>query len=242
MHRVGLRITQLWQAETRLLVSVFSIACLLLIFSLIADEVLEGSTSGFDRAVMLAFRNTGNPSDPTGPSWLPEMVRDITALGSFAVLGILLLAVVGYLLLAGQRAAACLMLAAVLGGIALNSLLKFAFARPRPDFIVPAVKVSTASFPSGHAALSAIAYLTIAALLARTTGSRRLRIYFVSIGITLTLLVGVSRVYLGVHYPSDVLAGWCIGSAWALGCWAVMTRLQRGGRMEPPRKATDASP
>ena len=126
------------------------------------------------------------------------------------------------------------MLAAVLGGVAMNSLLKVGFARPRPDFVAPAAKVFTASFPSGHAALSAITYLTLAALLPRTTRSRRLRVYFVTIGITLTLLVGVSRVYLGVHYPTDVLAGWCIGSAWALGCWAIMTRLQRRGRVEPP--------
>lgn len=234
MNRVGSQISRRWAGDTALLFSVFSVAGLLLIFGLVADAVLEGSTSEFDRSVIQIFRDA-NGLKLLGPTWLPEIIRDLTSLGSFVVLGIVLLAVVGYLLLAGSPAAASLMLAAVLGGVALNSALKYSFARPRPEFIVPGAKVFTASFPSGHAALSAITYLTIAALLAGTTKSARLRIYFVSVGVSLTLLVGVSRVYLGVHYPSDILAGWCVGSAWALGCWAVMTSLQRKGRMEPPR-------
>jgi undecaprenyl-diphosphatase len=235
MQHISQGIRKLWQAETRLLVSVLVVAGLLLVFGVIADEVMEGSTSAFDRYVILAFR-AGDASTPIGPPWVQEMARDITALGSFAVLGIMLFAVVGYLLLAGKRAAAWLILTAVLGGVAMNSLLKLGYARPRPDFVAPAARVFTASFPSGHAAISAITYLTLAALLARTTPSRRLGIYFVIIGVTLTLLVGISRVYLGVHYPTDVLAGWCIGSAWAMGCWAIMTRLQRRGEIEPPDK------
>jgi undecaprenyl-diphosphatase len=226
----------LWHAETWLLVSVFLAAALLLAFGFIADEVMEGSTATFDRSIILLFRSgSDNVSGPIGPPWVREMARDITALGSVAVLGIVSFVVVAYLLLAKSAAAALLVLVSVLGGVTINSLLKLQFARPRPDFFVPAAKVFTASFPSGHAALSAITYLTLAALLARTTVNRRLRYYFVAIAVALTFMIGVSRVYLGVHYPTDVLAGWCIGSAWALICWAIMTRLQHQGQIEPPR-------
>jgi undecaprenyl-diphosphatase len=113
-------------------------------------------------------------------------------------------------------------------------LLKYAFARPRPDVVPPAVEVFTASFPSGHAALSAITYLTLAAILGRTQPAVSIRIYFVVLAAFVTGLVGVSRVYLGVHYPTDVLAGWCIGAAWALGCWALTSWLQSRGGVEPP--------
>jgi undecaprenyl-diphosphatase len=234
MQTVGKLVAKLWPAETRLLVFLLAIAGLLLTFGLIADVAMEEEVSAFDRSVLLTFRAAPDSAEPIGPHWLQGGARDITALGSFAVLGIVLIAVVGYLLLIGRRVAAWLMLGAVLGGVALNSVLKLFFARPRPELVAPAVKVYTASFPSGHAAISAITYLTLAALLARTTTSRRIRTYFIAIGVLLTFLIGLSRVYLGVHYPTDVIAGWCLGSAWALACWAVMTRLQQRGEAEPP--------
>jgi undecaprenyl-diphosphatase len=224
-----------WHAETWLLVSVFIVAALLLTFGFIADEVVGGSTTALDQSIILLFRSgSDNLSGPIGPPWVREMARDITSLGSIAVLGIVSFVVAAYLLLAKSRAAALLVLVAVLGGLAINGVLKIQFARPRPDLFVPAAKVFTASFPSGHAAYSAITYMTLAALLARTAESRRLRIYFVAVAVTLTFMIGVSRVYLGVHYPTDVLAGWCVGSAWALLCWTIMTRLQHRGRIEPP--------
>ncbi len=163
-----------------------------------------------------------------------EAARDVTSLGSVIVLGIITFAVLGYLFLANKPAVASLMLIAVFGGIALNNLLKFVFARPRPDFVTHLARVFTSSFPSGHATLSAITYLTIGALLARTYPTITMNLYFMSLAVILTVLIGVSRIYLGVHYPTDILGGWCIGAAWAIGCWVLMARLQETGQVEPP--------
>ncbi len=216
------------------MISVLTIAVLLFAFGFIAQDVAEGKQLTFDRHVMLALRNTANPSVPIGPAWLQEAARDITSLGSSVVLGMITFAIAGYLFLAHKPAVAWLMLIAVLGGIALNNLLKLAFARPRPDFITHAVRVFTTSFPSGHATLSAITYLTIGALLARTHPSLTMSLYFMSFATLLTVLVGVSRIYLGVHYPTDIFGGWCIGAAWAMGCSVLMAWLQNAGQVEPP--------
>jgi undecaprenyl-diphosphatase len=231
---------KLARVEAALLLSVFAVGGLLLAFGLLAEEVMEGGTAAFDRHIILAFRSSEN-SMPVGPLWVQEMARDITSLGSFAVLGILVLIATGYLFLTRKPAAAWLLLSAVLGGVVLNTLLKLVFARPRPDFIAPAARVFTPSFPSGHAALSAITFLTLASLLARTTDDRATRIFCIAVGIVLTLMVGISRIYLGVHYPTDVFAGWCLGSAWALTCWLVMRQLQHEGRVEAPEPASDTN-
>jgi undecaprenyl-diphosphatase len=213
---------------------ILTIAGLLLAFGFIGQEVVKGKTLAFDREVMLALGGSADPRVPIGPTWLPEAARDVTSLGSIIVLVIITLAVVGYLFLAGRSAVAWLMLIAVFGGIALSDLLKFAFGRARPDVVTPLARVFTTSFPSGHATLSAITYLTIGAILARSQLSSTLSVYFMSLAAFLTVLVGMSRIYLGVHYPTDVLAGWCIGAAWALGCWAITAYLQSVGQVEPP--------
>ena len=211
-----------------------TIAVLLFAFGFIAQDVAQGRLLAFDRHVILALRSSANPSAPIGPAWLQEAARDITSLGSSIVLGIITFAVFGYLFLAGKPAVAWLILIAVLGGVALNNLLKFVFARPRPDFVTHAVRVFSTSFPSGHATLSAITYLTLGALLARTDPSLTMSLYFMSLAIFLTVIIGVSRIYLGVHYPTDIFGGWCIGAAWAMGCSVLMEWLQNAGQVEPP--------
>ena len=203
-------------------------------FIALADEVREGETQSFDRALLLALRNPQDPADPIGPGWLEEAARDITGLGGYAVLAIVTLAALAYLLLAGKRAAALLVLVAIIGGMLLSTGLKLGFERARPDLVPHGTRVYTASFPSGHAMLSAVTYLTLGALLTRVQERRRIQAFLMGLALVLTLLVGISRVYLGVHWPSDVMAGWAVGAAWAALCWFVALQLQRTGAVEDP--------
>jgi undecaprenyl-diphosphatase len=193
------------------------------------DDVQEGDTREVDEAIILAFRVPGDPTDPIGAPWLEEAVRDITALGSTPILVIAVLAVVGFLMLAKAWRPAIFTLAASGGGLALSSLLKEVIDRPRPDLVPHGNIVFTASFPSGHSMMSAVVYFTLAALIARLIERKRLKGYALGVAMVLTLLVGVSRVYLGVHWPSDVLAGWAAGAAWALGCWLIARWIGLGG-------------
>lgn len=231
-------IARLGAREVGPLIAVFFGAALVLGFGFLASEVVEGDTRDFDMAVLMAFRTPGLPEDLLGPPWVEEMVRDVTALGSYAFILIIVAASVGYLLLVHKYALALLVIAAELGGMLISTLLKTAFDRPRPD-IEHAARVFTTSFPSGHATLSAVTFLTLGALLTRTSADERVKLYFIALAVFLTVIVGTSRVYLGVHYPSDVLAGWCIGSAWAVLCWVVALWLQRRGNVE---RAQDVVP
>lgn len=214
--------------EVRLLVSIAAASGLILTFLHIADEMIEGEMEAFDRAVLMLFRDPANMDTTIGPAWLHEMVRDITALGSFALLGLIVVAVCIYLLLARMRAEAMLVAVSVVGGTILSTVLKMGYNRPRPDLTVMSTQF-TASFPSGHAMLSAVTFLTLGALLARFAPTRALRIFSICAAIFLTFIVGTSRLYMGVHYPSDVLAGWCLGAAWALLCSAIASKMQHEG-------------
>lgn len=216
------------RTEARLLASIAVIGGLIVAFLQIADAMSKGRMEAFDRSILMVFRDPANLDQVIGPAWVHEMVRDITALGSFAVLGLIVLAVCIYLLLARRRADALLVAVTVLGGTLLSTLLKMGYARPRPDLAAMSQQF-TASFPSGHAMLSAVTFLTLGALLVRLAPTRALQVFSLAAAIFLTLLVGSSRLYMGVHYPSDVLAGWCLGTAWALLCTSVAVALQRRG-------------
>jgi undecaprenyl-diphosphatase len=198
----------------------------------IADEVTEGESGHTDEWILQALRERHDPSDPVGPRWMEEAARDVTGLGGYAVLPLLIAAVVGYLLMARHYPAALFVLAAALGGLLLSHLLKGFYARPRPDLVPHLAQVSTSSFPSGHAMLSAVVYLTLGALLARFSRGWWTKLYFVTVAVVLTFLVGMTRIYLGVHYPTDVAAGWSAGVAWAVLCWLVARQLQRHGVVE----------
>ena len=195
----------------------------LLGFVFLADEVSEHETQSFDESVVLALRRAEDPSVPIGPVWLREAARDVTALGGVTVLTLVTLAVCGFLGLVRHFRSLLLVLGSTLGGAVLNALLKDAFARPRPTVVPHLVQASSSSFPSGHAMLSAIVYLTLGALLAQLTEGRWLKAYVLGVSLALSFLVGLTRVFLGVHYLTDVLGGWMAGLAWAL-CIALLAR------------------
>ena len=200
----------------------------------VADEVGEGGTQAVDMAVMTALRSPGNPANPIGPKWLEIAAMDVTSLGSVTILAILVLLVCGLFATLGRKRYALWLLAAVGGGTALSQGLKFFFHRERPPLFMHAVEAMNPSFPSGHATLSAVTYLTLGALIARFAKERRVKAYALGAAVILTLLVGCSRVFLGVHWPTDVLAGWCLGAAWAMACWlAAWGVARRWGRASP---------
>ncbi len=208
-------------------------------FAEIADEVMEGDIQQFDEWVITSLRQEADPSLPKGPEWVLNIARDITALGGFTVLTLIILVVMGLLMMYRRFGAMWLVLSAAVLGTLLSHYLKTFFTRERPDVVPHLVTVSTASFPSGHAMLSTVIYLTLGVLLARILGERKLKIYIISVAVFLSILIGLSRVYLGVHYPSDVLAGWSVGTTWALLCLLVAHYLQRKGAVEEPVNEED---
>lgn len=228
------------RADLWLLLAVLVPVLAIWAFIELADEVVEGETDRVDRRVLLVLRNPADLSDPIGPRWLEEAARDVSALGGVMVLTLLTVAVAGFLLLRRRYRALVFLLVAVIGGTLVSSILKEAFDRPRPDIVPHLAHVSTASFPSGHSMLSAVVYLTLGALLSRLIGDRRSRVYALIMAILTSVLVGVSRVYVGVHYPSDVLAGWTAGLAWAVLCWLAAYRLQQRAPIVPPVPADPA--
>ena len=199
------------------------------IFLGIAEEVTAGDTQAIDHWLMQWLRHPGDPHAAIGPAWLLIVSRDITALGDIAILALVVLAVSVFLLLARRPRMAGYVLAATVSGALLVALLKGFFERERPPFALPEIHVVTSSFPSGHAAMSTLVYLTLAALLANLITDIRLKAYVLCIALTVSLLIGLSRVYLGVHWPSDVAAGWAIGAAWALAWWSLAQLLPNHG-------------
>lgn len=210
------------------LAMIFAATSALFVFIKVAGEVVEGDTGKIDLLILLWLRVPGEPTHPLGTIWLEDFARDITALGSLPVLGLFVLIAMVFLLLIGQRFFALFMLISTVGGTFIVTVLKEVFGRSRPTLMSDVMYVDSASFPSGHAMLSAVVYLTLGALIARLVPGIALKLYVMTIAVILTGLVGLSRVYLGVHWPSDVLAGWAAGAAWALGGGALAQSIRLG--------------
>jgi undecaprenyl-diphosphatase len=214
---------------------------LVLVFLKLTSAVMEGETLAFDRAIVQGFRKADDASRPIGPAWIEGALLDITALGGPTVITLAVLAVVGFLLLQARYHSAIAIVLTAASGEILNAALKSAFMRPRPEVVPHLRTVFDTSFPSGHAMQSAIIYLTLGAMLMRLSERRLTKIYCCTVAMLATFLVGLSRVYLGVHYPTDVLAGWIVGLFWASVCWLVAQHYEvRAGLKAERKRAADA--
>jgi undecaprenyl-diphosphatase len=214
------------------LLAVLLVVISLLTFLKLADAVEGGRTRRFDETILRALRDPADPAHLIGPPWMILAVRDVTALGGETVLVLVTLIAFGFLLVAGKRHAAVFLLIAAVGGTAANFLMKDYFERPRPEVVPHLMDEQSFSFPSGHSMMSAVIYLTLGALLDRFVEGRRLKLYCLFVALLLTFLVGCSRLFLGVHYPTDVLGGWTAGLTWAMLCWLVARYLQKRGAVE----------
>jgi undecaprenyl-diphosphatase len=180
-------------------------------------EISAGKTRGLDRTILLAMRRPDDHA-PLGSAAFQQTARDISALGSTAVLLLLTGTVAGYLALDGKKPLALFICGCIATGLLLEITLKDTFDRPRPDIVPDATYARGPSFPSGHAMMSAIVYLSLGVAIARLNRRKAVKAYSVILAVFLTILIGVTRVYLGVHWPTDVLAGWVAGGVWALLC------------------------
>jgi len=226
------------QIEIKVLLRVLLIVIGFLLFIFLTDEVREGETKHFDLMILESLRQPGNFHQPVGPEWVELAMRDITALGGGTVIIIITLSVVGYLIIQKKYNSLWLILGATIGGALIGFMLKEIVARERPEAVFHLVYVTSLSFPSGHSMMSMVVYITQASLLAQIQPKRSLKIYIITVALILTFLIGISRVFLGVHYPTDVLAGWSIGIAWALLCWLIAWYIRerriQGGKSPKP--------
>jgi undecaprenyl-diphosphatase len=212
------------------IVMVLATAAFLLAFRRIAEAVTRGDARAFDRAVLQALSAPGDPRRSLAKAWLNIAASDFGAMGSVTVLAFIVVLVCGlFLSLKRWREAALLFLASG-GGLALTNVLKDAFNRGRPPLTAEVAAGLNASFPSGHAVLTATVYLTLGVLIGHFAERRLIRLYALGAAVLLTVLVGLSRIYMGVHWCTDVLAGWCVGAAWALLWWGVALAWERATR------------
>lgn len=189
------------------------------LFLVIAFAVSDGSVQPSDENYLHVLRNDANPSVPNGPAWLLPAMKAVTTLGNGWFFTLVVCFAVAVLAWRRDWSAMWLLIAVALGGFALMLALKAGFARPRPDTVPRLIDISEFSFPSGHAMMSAAIYVSLAVMLARGLRQRTARSALITAAVLLSLVIGFTRTYLGVHYPSDVLAGWAAGAFWAGLCW-----------------------
>lgn len=202
--------------EIKLLVPFLIVVLGFLLFIILANLIDRSTIRDIDVYFLKMFRQSNDLSKPTGPEWMLETMRDITALGSGTVIAISIIFFAGYLILVKRYHTLSYILFAILGGTAIGLGLKEFVGRVRPDIVPHLTAANSMSFPSGHSMMSVVIYLSLAVLLARIQQNNKVKFYIITSALVICFLIGVSRIYLGVHYPTDVLAGWSLGLAWAI--------------------------
>ena len=196
----------------------------LAVFTALAAQLGTPSVQRFDETVVRSLRNAEDLAQPIGPAWFKELARDFTALGGYGILSTITLLVTTFLHLERRPARAHFVVVAIVAGYSLSMTLKALIARPRPDIVPWLSHVHSSSFPSGHSMMSAVVYLSLGLMLSDLTSRRLVKTFVVVAPLTISALVGLSRVYMGVHYPTDVVAGWWLGISWSLACWLAIRR------------------
>ncbi|MGV8930056.1 MAG: phosphatase PAP2 family protein [Brevundimonas sp.] len=230
------------RTEIAALSALFVVTTGIAIFADLAEDMSEGDGQAFDQAILSAMRPHADLSDAWGPWWLEEAAADLTSLGGIAVLTLFATIVILFLFLQRKHLSALLLMIGLGGGVVLSEGLKSVFERDRPPQIFQAVDTINASFPSGHALLSAVFYLSIAVMLTRAFPEKRFKAYVLGVGVVLTLIVGMTRIYLGAHWTTDVFAGWSVGTAWAMTLWLVAYAIQRRQLVHHARLQDEPSP
>lgn len=196
------------------------------LFLAVLVTVSTGGTRVGDEWTLRVLRMPEDSGRAVGPPWLTDVVLAITALGEGPTLTAFVLLAAGWFFFRGDRRALRMMLVVGIGGLLLMLALKYSIGRPRPDIVPHLSRISHGSFPSGHAMMTMAIFLSIAVLVGRGLRSARRRSALVLFAVVASLCIGSTRVFVGVHYPSDVLAGWMIGLAWAAACWLIDARTQ----------------
>jgi undecaprenyl-diphosphatase len=225
---------------TALLYLFFGAVCAWLLVKSV-PKLYKGRLEAIDNHLLRVLRTPQNPAVPIGPKWLPQAAKDVTALGSGTNLSIVTGVVVGFLCLKRRFRATGFLMSSVGSGLFLCQSLKGFFARRRPTVVPHLVHFDPVSFPSGHSMGVALVYLTLGSLISRQVAAPLAKTYFLSVALVLAVVVGISRVYLGVHYPSDVFAGWAVGALWSSACAQTARWLQRQGSVEPPMETGESS-
>jgi undecaprenyl-diphosphatase len=216
---LGMRLRAL---EARTLIVIMLIAAGLLAFLRLGGAVRAGRTLDIDRRIILALRDPSNPAQPRGSFWTRDILHDLTALGGVAALTLAVVLATIFLWVNGRRRHAAVLLATVTAATVVGELVKSAYNRPRPDLVAYGDYFSQSSFPSGHSNIATVVWMTLALIVASLERSRIGKVTALVAGALICLTAGATRVYFGVHWPSDVLGGWILGSGWALAAWIAL--------------------